>query len=103
MENNNKKKTTIYKQVRRTLVICLSVLQVIMFIASIAIVFRLSISASMRHASDLATSSMAIMRRYKSITSLVEYWYDNRDEMNLIYDLDILNQTEARFRQIHFQ
>lgn len=101
MEDNNKKKTTIYKQVRRTLVICLSVLQVIMFIASIAIVFRLSISASMRHASDLATSSMVIMRRYQSITSLVEYWYDNRNEMNLIYDSDMLNQTEARFRQIH--
>ncbi len=92
---------TIYKQIQIPLVSFLVVQIFITAVISVFLVGGMSAREAMRSVSDEAELTACEMEKYEAIGSLVEYWFDNAQDFDPIYDKDQRDELEMEFRTLH--
>jgi serine phosphatase RsbU (regulator of sigma subunit) len=92
---------TIYKQIQIPLVSFIVVQIFITAVISAFLVGGMSAREAMRRVSDEAELTACEMEKYEAIGSLVEYWFDNAQDFDPIYDKDQRDKLEMEFRTLH--
>lgn len=93
------KKSTIFKQIQRTMLIYLVILLFVTGAASVILLGYFSIRETMNHAAKESESAVRELYKYESLSELIDYWYDNRDTLQKVYDEGELDSLEQELRE----
>ncbi|MCR5594677.1 MAG: serine/threonine-protein phosphatase [Lachnospiraceae bacterium] len=100
-KTRKKRMSSIFWQFQRPFLVFLVVTFLLSTIISVVLITTISSEESMRHASNQAQTAVADLERYAAIEELVEYWFEHRDDMELIYDENRIDKLEQEFRTDH--
>lgn len=98
---NNRKKRSISVQLMKPMTLFMFLIEVVIVAACALLVVYFTSLRTMRFASEQAEAAATDMASYRALDSLVEYWYEHRDEMDRIYDPAVLSKMEMNFRSTH--